>query len=89
MKRLKRIEGDQLANPPRHEVFDELLPKAPHQKGVGMQSSRTSLPYSLKGAGLIYWQEKKARLPISSLIALNIMYRGNQFIRASTLSFLQ
>jgi len=34
MKRLKRIEGEQLANATRHEVFDELLPEAPHQKST-------------------------------------------------------
>jgi|GEM_PF-1684222 len=40
MKRAKKIEGDQLA-------IYELLPEAPHQKGIGMHSSRTSLPYPL------------------------------------------
>ena len=40
MKRLKKIEGGQLA-------IDELLPETPNQKGIGMQSSRTSLPYPL------------------------------------------
>ena len=29
MKRLKKIEGEQLANATRHEVFDELLPEVP------------------------------------------------------------
>ena len=43
MKRLKKIEGEQLANATRHEVFDKLLPEAPHQKGIGMQSSRILL----------------------------------------------
>ena len=47
MKRQKKIQGEQLANATRHEVFGELLPEAPHQKGIGMQSSRTSLPYPL------------------------------------------
>jgi hypothetical protein len=40
MKRLKRIEGDQLANVTRHEVFDELLPAALHQKGTQQYSGQ-------------------------------------------------
>jgi len=30
MKRQKKIQGEQLANATRHEVFGELLPEAPH-----------------------------------------------------------
>jgi len=47
MKRPKNIQGDQLANATRHEVFDKLLPEAPHQKGIEMQLSKTSLPHPL------------------------------------------
>ena len=36
MKRLKRIEGDQLANATRHEVFDKLLPEAPGVAGLNL-----------------------------------------------------
>jgi len=36
MKRLKRIEGEQLANSTRHEVFDKLLPKAPQDAGLNL-----------------------------------------------------
>ena len=35
MKRPKNIQGDQLVNATRHEVFAKLLPEAPHQKGWG------------------------------------------------------
>ena len=34
MKRPKKIQGEQLANATRHEVFDELIAEAPHQKGT-------------------------------------------------------
>jgi len=34
MKRPKNIEGDQIANATRHEVFDKLLPEAPHDVGL-------------------------------------------------------
>jgi len=70
MKRPKNIQGDQLANATRHEVFAKLLPEAPHQKAglVHWKKENPKIhmtPFHLKQAA----SEPNVRIAVSRLFS--------------------